>query len=280
LKSLVVTADDVGLHPGMTLGAVKAHDEGIVTACSVVANGRAFAPAVDLLRDRPRLDVGVHLTLVGERPLSPPERVRSLVDRHGTFPRDFRAFTRRYLLGGIATAEVEEELRRQIERLLDAGLKVVHANSHQHLHVLPRIFDIVLRLAEEHGIRFVRIPNEPITVHLSPRSLQIGVLNSIGRRARRRLKENASIQAADRTVGILDAGGLTAERLVRILEDVEGMTELVCHPGIDGSALAAEYNWDYGWDRETAALCDGRVKEALRTKNTELTSFSQAGGRA
>ena len=78
LRALVVTADDVGLHPGMTLGSLKAHDEGIVTAVSVVANGRAFEPAVDLLRDRPGLDVGVHLTLVGERPLSPPERVPSL----------------------------------------------------------------------------------------------------------------------------------------------------------------------------------------------------------
>jgi hopanoid biosynthesis associated protein HpnK len=272
LRALVVTADDVGLHPGMTLGAVKAHDEGIVTACSVVANGRAFSHAVELLRDRPQLDVGVHLTLVGERLLSPPERVRSLVDRDGRFLRDFRAFTKRYLLGGIATAEVEEELRRQIERLLDAGLNVIHANSHQHLHVLPRVFEIVLRLAEEHRIPFIRIPHEPNVLRRpSPRSLQIGILNSIGRRARRRLD---SIRTADRTVGILDAGRLTAERLVRILQDVEGTTELVCHPGIDDKALVAEYDWGYEWDRETAALCDARVKEVLQTQGIHLSPFT------
>ncbi len=256
----------------MTLGAVKAHDEGIVTACSVVANGRAFAPAVELLRDRPRLDVGVHLTLVGEWPLSPPERIRSLVDRDGRFLRDFRAFTKRYLLGGIAAAEVEEELRRQIEQLLGAGLSLVHANSHQHLHVLPRIFEIVVRLADEYGIRFVRIPHEPIAVRrLSPRSLQIGILNGISRRARRRLD---SVRTADKTVGILDAGRLTAERLVSILQDVEGTTELVCHPGIDDSALTAEYDWGYGWDRETEALCDGRVKEALHAQGIHLSPFT------
>ena len=259
----------------MTLGAVKAHNEGIVTACSVVANGRAFEPAVELLRDRPRLDIGVHLTLVGERPLSPPERVRSLVDGSGAFLRDFRAFTQRYVLGGIAATEVEEELRRQIERLLASDLRVVHANSHQHLHVLPRIFEIVLRLAEEYGIRFVRIPRDPAAVRPSPRALQIGILNGIGRGARRRLEENRSIRTADRTVGILDAGNLTAERLIRILQDVEGTTELVCHPGIDDSALAAEYDWGYGWDRETEALCDARVKEVLRERESDLTSFSR-----
>jgi chitin disaccharide deacetylase len=275
LKSLVVTADDVGLHPGMTRGSIEAHDRGIVTACSVVANGRAFEEAVEILKDRPRLDVGVHLTLIGERPLSPPERVPSLVDGTGNFLRDFRAFTRRYLLGGIAAAEVEEELRRQIERLQAAGLPIVHANSHQHLHVLPRIFEAVLRLAEEHRIPFVRIPREPAPFRLSPRSLQISILNRIGGTARRRLEVSGSVRSTDRTVGVIEAGGLTAERLSRTLEDVEGLTELVCHPGLGDEALAAEYDWGYGWDRETAALCDPRLPELLRSRGIELTSFSR-----
>jgi predicted glycoside hydrolase/deacetylase ChbG (UPF0249 family) len=276
LRALVVTADDVGLHPGMTRGAVKAHDEGIVTACSVVANGRAFEEAVEILRDRPRLDVGIHWTLVGERPLSPPERVPSLVDRSGAFLRDHRIFTQRYLLGGIAPAEVEAELRRQIERLLATGLRVVHTNSHQHLHVLPRIFEVALRLMEEHRIPFVRIPNDPAVRRASPRALQIGILNGIGRTARRRLEESGSVQAPARTVGILDAGGLTAEKLVRLLKDVEDVTELVCHPGMDDAALAEEYDWGYAWDQETVALCDPRLKEALTKKGIGLRSFSES----
>lgn len=258
----------------MTLGSLKAHDEGIVTACSVVANGRHFEPAMDLLRDRPGLDVGVHLTLVGERPLSPPGRVRSLVDGNGAFLKDFRAFTRRYLLGGIAPAEVEEELRRQIERLQATGLPVVHANSHQHLHVLPKVFEIVLRLAGEHRIPFVRIPREPAARGLSPRSLQIGILNRIGDRARRRL--DGAVRATDRTVGVVAAGGLTVEKLTRILDDVEGLTELVCHPGLGDETLGAAYDWGYGWDRETAALCDPRMRSALGARGIGLTGFSRA----
>lgn len=270
MKALVVTADDVGLHPGMTLGALKAHDDGIVTACSVVANGRAFEAALDPLRDRPQLDVGIHLTLVGERPLAPPERVPSLIGRNGRFLRDFRAFTWRYLAGGIAAAEVEEELRRQIERLLGAGLQAVHANSHQHLHVLPRVFEIVLRIAEEYRIPFVRIPGEPVASR-SLRGLQIGILNRLGRAARRKLDFPRS---PDRTIGILDAGRLTVAKLVRLLQDVEGVTELVCHPGLQDDALSAEYDWGYRWDRETAALCDERVKEALRERSIHLVPFA------
>jgi predicted glycoside hydrolase/deacetylase ChbG (UPF0249 family) len=272
LRSLVVTADDVGLHSGLTRGALKAHDEGIVTACSVVANGKALEEALDLLSDRPSLDCGVHLTFVGERPLSPPESIPSLVGRDGAFLKGFRPFALRYLRGGIEAQEVERELRRQIEKLLAAKLKLVHANSHQHLHVLPRIFEIVVRLADEYRIPFVRLP-EDAAGEISLRGLEIGVLCRIARRARRGLA-GSGIQTTDRAVGIMDAGRLTFEKLARVLEGVEGFTELVCHPGIGDEALEAEYGWGYGWERETAALCDPRVREVLGGRGIALRPFA------
>jgi predicted glycoside hydrolase/deacetylase ChbG (UPF0249 family) len=276
LKTLVVTADDVGLHPGMTLGALRAHERGIVTACSVVANGRALDDAVERLRDGPGLDAGVHLTFVGsERPLSPPEQVRSLLGPDGAFLPGFRAFAARYVLGRIDAAELEAELRRQIERLLAAGLKLVHANSHQHLHVLPRVFEVVLKLAEDYRIPWVRIPRDPAARRsLNPRALEIAILNGIGRTARRQAR-GRRIETADRTVGILDAGRLTPERLRRILRDVDGITEFVCHPGVGDGELAGVYDWGYGWDEETVALCDAGVKERLRAEGVELMSFSE-----
>lgn len=280
MKKLVVTADDVGLHTGMTVGALKAHDEGIVTAVSVAANGRAFEEAIDLLKDRPGLDVGIHLTLVGERPISKPERVRTLMDgRNGTLLPDFRMFTRRYLLAGIAPGEVEEELRRQVERLAGTGLPIVHINSHQHLHVLPKIFETVMRIAEEHRIPWVRIPNEPAVRRPSPRALQIGILNGIGKTARRRLEDQeGAIRTTDQTVGVLEAGGLNVLKLTQILGDVEGLAELVCHPGLGNEALAAAYDWGYRWEREMAALCDAGVRESLQGRGIELTSFSRVDG--
>lgn len=277
MRRLIVTADDVGLHPGMTAGALKAHGEGIVTAVSVSPNGRAFEEAVDLLKDRPGLDVGVHLTLVGERPISRPEQVRTLTDGRGALLPDHRMFTRRYLLAGIAPGEIEAELRRQVERLAGTGLPIVHVNSHQHLHVLPKIFEIVLRIAEEHRIPWVRIPNEPAVRRPSPRALQIGILNGIGKTARRRLEDDGgAIRATDQTVGVLDAGSLNPMKLLQILGDVEGLAELVCHPGLGDEALSAAYDWGYGWERETAALCDSGVRETLRGKGIELVSFRQA----
>jgi chitin disaccharide deacetylase len=101
LKRLIVTADDAGLHPGMTSGALAAHDAGIVTAVSVSANGRDFPGTVERLRERPELDIGVHLTLVGERPLSPPEQAGSLLGREGRLLPAWPAFAKAPCLAGL-----------------------------------------------------------------------------------------------------------------------------------------------------------------------------------
>src|SRR5688572_6954398 len=127
-RRLIVTADDVGLHPGMTEGAIRAHREGIVTACSVVASGAAFDDAVARLRDVPALEVGVHLALVEERSLTGLP-----------MPRKFTTFVPLYVLRAISISAIERELRAQIERVLTSGLRVTHLNGHQHLHMLPRI---------------------------------------------------------------------------------------------------------------------------------------------
>ncbi|MFL6290580.1 MAG: carbohydrate deacetylase [Thermoanaerobaculia bacterium] len=267
MKRLIVTADDVGLHPGMTRGALAAHDGGIVTAVSVSPNGQAFEPAVELLRDRPRLDVGAHLTLVGERPLSPPETIPSLVDPDGRLHSGYPVFAARYALGRLHAADLETELRAQLERLLATGLRVVHLNSHQHLHMLPRLFEIVLRLAQEHGISAVRIPSEPET-GISLRALQLAGLNALGRRAR-------SLGGTDRTVGVLVAGHLNPARLRRCLDQVDGVTELVCHPGLGRAELAAAYDWDYAWEEEAAALTDPALPALLQERGISLGSFSK-----
>lgn len=265
---MIVTADDVGLHEGMTEGAVTAHREGIVTACSVVANGRALKHAIELLKDCPRLSVGAHLALVEEKPLTPAAQVRSLVGSDERFHSDFRGFAARYALGRIRPAEVERELRAQIELLSGHGLRLTHLNGHQHLHVLPRIFDLVLRLADEYRIGYVRIPTAsvPSGTALS-RGVSMRVLSVFGERAARRASPGSRV----RTVGLPGAGHTSPSALVALIEDLEaGDTELVSHPGTDTSRIADSYDWGYEWDQETAALCDPEVRAAIARHGIEL----------
>ena len=236
---LIVTADDVGLDRGMTSGAIEAHRNGIVTACSIVANGSEFHDAVARLKDVPSLEVGVHLTLVEERALTTGERM----------PRNWVRFL-------FSRKNVEGELRAQIERVLATGLRVTHLNGHQHLHQLPRIKRIVRRLAQEYGIGYVRVVNDRGG---KSRRLSMTMLNMLGDRSRT-------------TIGVAEAGHLTAERITELLDDVGDVTELVAHPGLNVAGYA---HWNYEWNRETEALCDPRVREAIAKKNIDLIGPSQ-----
>jgi len=241
-----VTADDVGLHPGMTEGAIRAHRHGIVTACSLVASGAAFHDAIDRLRDVPSLEVGVHLTLVEERSLTGM-----------TFPRSYISF--------VAVrkdfAAIERELRAQIERVLATGLPVTHLNGHQHLHMWPRIFTITTRLAAEYGIGYVR------RVH------DRGGRGGIGRRVSiAALNRLAPERENQNTIGVMEAGHLNADRIIELLPFVSGTTELVTHPGV---AVDAYQHWNYAWDAETSALCDPRVRAAVDDRGIELVAPSE-----
>jgi predicted glycoside hydrolase/deacetylase ChbG (UPF0249 family) len=92
---LVVNADDFGISARINEGILLAHRAGIVTATSLMAVGRAFEQAVQCCRAVPALDVGVHLTLVAERPLLPCRS--SLTGDDGRFPASAAAFLRRWL---------------------------------------------------------------------------------------------------------------------------------------------------------------------------------------
>lgn len=246
MKRLIVTADDVGLHRGMTEGAIRAHRDGIVTACSIVANGAAFEDAVERLRATPTLEVGVHLALVEERALTtdqpmPKTHVRYLLSRK--------------------RIDVERELRAQVERVVATGLPITHLNGHQHLHLLPSVLPIVEKLAAEFGIGYVRAVDDRGGRAGIVRRLSIAALSALGRRA----------NPSRRTIGVVEAGHLTADAIVRLLDHVDGVTELVTHPGVDVDG----YDWNYAWDEETAALCDPRVRAAIEARGIVLSRPSQ-----
>ena len=255
MKRLIVTADDIGLDRGMVAAAIEAHRNGIVTACSVVANGEALDDAVARLRDVPTLETGAHLALVEERALTTGRPM----------PANYRLFITAYLRGAMRPECIEAELRAQIVKLLDAGLPLRFVNGHQHLHALPRIFEIVVRLAEEYGIGYVRVPRERKITGWSPRAVSLRVLGGIAAYASRR-----SVAADARnewTIGIGDAGHLDSATIVRLLDEVDGVTELVTHPGL---SVARYPHWGYEWDRETAALCDPAVRRAIDERGIAL----------
>ncbi len=278
---LIVNADDFGLCEAVTAGVARAFDDGIVTSASLLPTGDSFEHAAALARARPGLDLGIHLALTQTCPLSPPTRIPSLLDGGGRFAPDWRAFLGRYLRGAIRRQHVEIELRAQIERVRLAGLDFSHLDSHQHLHMLPGILPIVVRLASEYGIRALRYPRQKRSNtrrRESPRSLpgraRASALSLVCRLGAPVLRANGLLIPNDFR-GLSEAGAWDEESLIGTVAELDGgLTEICCHPGVD-DRIDDQLHWGYRWEQELQALTSPKVAAAIAQHGVLLGTYRE-----
>jgi hopanoid biosynthesis associated protein HpnK len=285
VRRLIINADDFGLTSGVNRAIVDAHDHGVVTSATLMANARASDEAVRLARSHPNLDVGCHLVLVDGRPISDPAGLSSLVRVgsgrfHAGLPRlGISAFSAR-----LDPEQVETEASQQIRWLQSRQLEVSHVDAHKHAHILPAVLRGVLWAARACGVGAVRNPFEPAwsltAVHanirpvlwkrcLAARSL------SILRASFREQVAKAGLLTTDGTVGIVVTGSLDVPGFRRIVESMpEGSWEFVCHPGYDDEELRASgTKLLQSRARELALLRSPQARELLVRHNVDLISY-------
>ena len=266
-KRLVVNADDFGFTPDVNEGIVKAHREGILTATTLMANGAAFDDAVRLAREFPALDIGCHLVLVGGTSLTTGKPLPLTVGR---------------LLSALAFRQIRvyDELRSQVERIVGAGIRPTHLDTHKHTHLAPPVLDAVARLSEEFDIRWVRrpfdFPLEAAWDHTVPRlkrltSSALGLL----RNRFHRVLEKHHCRTTDHFAGFQITGRFRIQELVNLLGIIpEGSTELMCHPGKCGPALRhARTRLKESREAELEALTAAEVRAALDRAKIELVNY-------
>jgi hopanoid biosynthesis associated protein HpnK len=277
---LIIHADDFGLTEGVNNGIVQAHKNGVLTSTSIIACGKAFTHAIELAKAHPTLDIGVHLTLTGERPLLPPEMIGSLVDGDGVLPEHISSFIGPLVMRRLSLGDIQRELRAQIQKILDHGVRVSHLDGHQHIHVLPGISRLVKGLAMEFSIPAVRYPCESIRAHMFKdndawgRLASLMVLNVFCK-----VSPLRSMRHPDRFAGFYFGGRLTEANLITTLSNLpsEGTVELMCHPGEeDTSGLYG--HWNYRWREELDALTSMRAQNILAERNIELISYRDICG--
>jgi len=267
-KRLVVNADDFGFTPDVNAGIVEAHQQGILTATTLMANGDAFEDAVRLARKVGSLDVGCHLVLTGGRSLHSGKLLPASV------PQLLVAITRRQI-------PIYDELAAQVRAIQKAGITPTHLDTHKHTHLAPQVLDAVSRLAAEFGIAWVRRPFDlPLTAARghAPRLKRItnGAVRLMRQRFHRVL-ESRGCRYTDHFAGFLLTGRFETEDLVRLLDALPpGSTELMCHPGRCGDALRqARTRLKRSRVRELEALVAPQVRQALDRNGIELVNYRQ-----
>src|ERR1051326_4988638 len=162
MKTLIVTADDFGLTNRVNEAIAAAARDGIVTSASLMVTGGAFESAVNIARNTPRLDLGLHLNLTEGRPISRWETIRSLANSDGFLYRHPVKLVFALALRQVEPTDLEREIRSQIDKANVQGLQITHIDGHKHVHAMPAIIRMIARIAPECGIQAIRCVRETV----------------------------------------------------------------------------------------------------------------------
>jgi predicted glycoside hydrolase/deacetylase ChbG (UPF0249 family) len=268
-RKLVVNADDFGFTRDVNSGIVEAHRGGILTATTIMANGAAFEDAVRLAGENPGLDIGCHLVLVQGESLARPGK---------PLPATLGALLRALALGRMP---VYEEFAAQVRRIVDAGLRPSHLDTHKHTHVLPSVLAAVARISQEFGIPWVRRPFDFAMRGGSakiPASVRIkGRLLAIPRRRFNAVLAAHGCRTTDHFAGFRLTGRFrTAELAALIGQLPAGTVEFMCHPGHCGAELqAARTRLKESREAELQALTAVQTRQALDAAGVKLATYRE-----
>ena len=270
-RVVVVHVDDLGMSRAANAGGVRALGDA-ATCGSIMVPCPGFDEIARIAKQRPELDLGVHLTLnceyAGYRWSPVCSDARSLVARDGGMWE-----TTRETVENATAQDVEREMRAQIERALAAGIDVTHVDAHMGTAFNLKFVDSYFQLAEEYRLpAFVpRLRARDLPVH--------GLPDRLADYARRiDAAEAAGLPIFDH----FDADSLEfppgtglAHNETRLGRLGAGLSYLITHCAEGGAELESiTRDWRQR-DEEHQIYSDGRMRAAL-----ELRGMRTVGMRA
>jgi chitin disaccharide deacetylase len=154
-RLLIIHADDLAVTHSENEASFYAIERGVVNSASVMAPCPWLREVAYYARANPDHDFGMHLTLTNEwkylswGPVAGKTAVPSLVDSAGYLYPDCGS-----VAANATLADIETELRAQIELAIELGIQPTHLDSHMGclFYGGPEIFEIYVRLGREYGI--------------------------------------------------------------------------------------------------------------------------------
>jgi chitin disaccharide deacetylase len=272
---MIINGDDFGYSEAVNRAIIRAHCEGVLTSASLMVNECAASDAVQLAKANPNLAVGLHLVLALGRAALPHSEIPHITDTQGKFADSpFRAGLH-YYFSRVARGEMKREMRAQFERFAATGLPFSHVDGHTHLHMHPMIFDELIALCQEFGVRRVRIVKGEmrLSLKLDRKNLLLKlvlgtVFNLLGGSCERKL-EGRGFAQPERVYGLLQTGDMNEEYLLGLLERIEdGDIEIYAHP-LAFDADDSERRGNPGGIRELQAMISPRLRQAITKRENE-----------
>jgi CubicO group peptidase (beta-lactamase class C family)/predicted glycoside hydrolase/deacetylase ChbG (UPF0249 family) len=257
---LIIRGDDMGFSHSGNLALIKSFQEGIETSIEVIVPSPWFPEAVKMLKDNPKVDVGLHFAITAEwdnikwRPLT---AAPSLRNADGYFyPMLFHNNNyngQAVLDNPWKIADVEAELRAQIEMALKYIPRLSHVSGHMGATGFsPEIKAMVKRVGQEYKLKMVDA--EPKELDLNYTWFD--------------LKNKNTEQRIEAFIAMIDK-----------LEEGKNYV-FVEHPGLDDAELRAISHIGYedvaqGRQDVTTIFTSEKVKAAILKKGIQLVSYKE-----
>jgi predicted glycoside hydrolase/deacetylase ChbG (UPF0249 family) len=274
-RSLIVHADDAGMSHSVNVATIEAMEKGIVTSTSMLVPCAWFGEFAAYARKHPERDYGIHLTLTSEwelyrwGPVTPRDKVPSLVDQDGYLWRDNGPVDAHVKLN-----EAEIELRAQIERARQFGVRLSHLDTHMGtLLSRPDLLELYVNLAIEYNlpIMFTRQATDP-RMQLAYPGLRGHGQQMLDALDHHHLPVLSSVL-------MLYQGGEHEARKRRYLSAFEilppGVNEVIVHCGVANAELNAITSSASLRDSDRRLMTDPEVKSQLERLGIALTSWTQ-----
>jgi len=247
---IIVNADDLGIHPSINAGIHSAYRNGILTSCTMLMTTDYVDETLRNYVRPAALPIGIHLSLTLGKAAAPTRDVPNLVDEEGYLNlsagrlqlASFSGSSGAELLG-----QIQREFEAQLARAHDGGLRSTHADSHQHVHMNPAIFEVVENLLPRFGIDRLRFSRERLrwsalrsdlpAVMMCLNPVKWALLRWRSALIRPRLA------VTDEFFGVLYSGIVSKRALLSVIEQTppDRSMEICIHPGFPAPKSETPY---------------------------------------
>jgi predicted glycoside hydrolase/deacetylase ChbG (UPF0249 family) len=155
-KLLIIHADDLGVSHAENQASIDAFKQKMVNSGSIMVPCPWFPEIAAYSNANPKADLGLHLTLTAEwknykwHSVAPRTAVPGLINKNGYLYDNCGD-----VVLNASAAEVEKEIRAQIDRAYAFGVNVSHLDSHMGCLFNPKYIDVYLKVGREYGLPVV-----------------------------------------------------------------------------------------------------------------------------
>jgi hypothetical protein len=276
-KLLIIHADDAGMCHSENQATIKGMEDGVINSASIMMPCPWVLEIADYCKKNPEADFGLHLTMNSEwkyfrwRPVA-DYAVPSLIDEEGYMWRDTLETASK-----ASPEDVETELRAQVKRAYQLGIKPTHVDTHMGtLFARPDFFAAYRKVAREFDLPYL-LPLITTEELEKMHPLQRVVIEQIRKRV---VPEEITLDHLER--GFPGGRPLSEQKpyymdVIRKLKP--GITQIILHCGMGDEEMKGVTGTHERRHGDMKVFTDPEIRELLKAEGVRLVTWREIGER-